>query len=293
MRGRMQAIVIAVVFMLLSLLLPPLCIMSAAAVALVTLRKGQRDGVVTIFGAGIAVGILGLIVFGSPGIVIAYALGLWLPVWIFSILLRESGQLALTLEVALGLGFLGIAGIYLLSSDPASIWYDRLHLVVQPLLKNPPAGIEIEQIETTISTISHYMTGILVTGSIASLVFAMLLGRWWQALLFNPGGFRKEFLNVKSHALVAYLVILIVALAGLSDDPIGESMRNAGILAIFFYLIIGVSVLHVLISATSMNRWLLPVLYIVMFFVPHVLIPIALFGFTDSWANWRGRVAAK
>jgi hypothetical protein len=293
MRGRMQAIAVAVVFIQLSLLLPPLSILSAAAIALVTLRKGQRDGGITIFGAGVAAGVLGLILFGSPAFVIAYALGFWLPVWIFSILLRESGQLALTLEVALGLGLLGIIGMYLISSDPASMWHERLQLVLQPLIKSPPPGIEIEQIETGIVVISRYMTGILVTGSVVSLVLAVLLGRWWQALLFNPGGFRKEFLGVKSHALIAYLVVMIIALAGLTSGWIGESMQNAGILAVFFYLIIGVSVLHVLISATSMRRWLLPVMYIVMFFVPHVLLPIALFGFTDTWANWRGRVAAK
>ncbi|MCI0654750.1 MAG: hypothetical protein L0Y38_11430 [Methylococcaceae bacterium] len=293
MRGRMQAIVIAVVFILLSLLLPPLSVMSAAAVALVTLRKGPRDGIVILLGAGVAVGVLGQILFGSPGFVIAYALGFWLPVWIFSILLRESAQLGLTLEVALGLGLLAIIGIYLVSSDPASMWHERLQLVLQPLLKNPPQGIEIEQIEAGILAISHFMTGILVTGSIVSLVLAMLLGRWWQAVLFNPGGFRQEFLGLKSHSPVAYGILLILSLAGLSGGALGEGMQNAGILACFFYLTVGVSVLHVVISATSMSRWLLPVMYILMFFVPHVLLPVALVGFTDTWANWRGRFAAK
>jgi Predicted membrane protein (DUF2232) len=292
MRGWMQAIAVAAVSILLSFLLPPLSILSAAAIGLVTLRKGSRDGIVTILGAGFAVGILGQMLLGSPGFAIAYALGFWLPVWIFSTLLRESGQLGLTLEVALGLGLLGIIGIYLINPDPASMWHERLQLVLQPLLENPPPGIEIEQIETGILTISHFMTGILVTGSVVSLVLAMLLGRWWQALLFNPGGFRKEFLSLKSHAIIAYVILLIFVSASLTSGPIAEGMQNASILAFFFYLIVGTSVLHVLVSATSMSKFLLPVMYILMFFVPHVLLPVALVGFTDTWANWRGRIAA-
>ena len=293
MHGRMQAIAISVVFVLLSLLLPPLSMISAAAVALVTLRKGHREGIVTIFGSAIAVGILGQLLFGSPGFAVAYALGFWVPIWIFAILLRESGQLVLALEAAFGIGFLIIFGVYLISSDPASVWQDRLYMVLQPVIQNPPTGIDTDQIESLIQVVSHYMTGILVSGSIISLVLAMLLGRWWQALLFNPGGFRKEFLGVKSHALTGYLILLFLVLAGLSSGLVAEGMQNATILAFFFYLVFGVSVLHVLISATSMSRLLLPVMYIVMFLVPHALIPVALVGFTDTWANWRGRVAAK
>ncbi len=293
MRGRMQAIMIAAVFILLSFLLPPLSILSAAAVALVTLRKGHREGLVTVVGAGFSVGILGQILFGSPGNVITYSLGSWLPVWIFSILLRESRQLGVTLEVALGLGLLGIIGVYLFNQDPALMWHERFQVAMQPLMENPPPGIQTGQIEAGLLVISHYATGILVTGSIAFLISAMLLGRWWQALLFNPGGFRKEFLGLRSHAAVAYAIFLVVALAALGSGPLSEGTQNAGILAFFFYLIVGVSVLHVLLSATSVSRYLLPAVYILMFFVPYLLVPIALVGFTDTWANWRNRIAAR
>lgn len=292
MRGRMQAVVAAAVFVVLSFLLPPLNVMSAAVVALVTLRMGSREGLVTIFGAGVAVGVLGQVLFGNSGFVIIYALGFWLPVWIFSVLLRESGQLGLTFEVALGLGLMGIIGIYLFIQDPALMWQGKLQMVLQPLINSPPQGVEVEQIETGIVTISHYMSGILVTGTIMSLVLAMLLGRWWQALLFNPGGFRKEFLGLKSHGAIAYVFLIVFALASLNSGSIGEGMQNASILAFFFYLIVGVSVLHVLVSATSMPGLLLPTMYILMFFVPHVLLPVALVGYTDTWANWRTRMIA-
>lgn len=292
MRGRMQAILIAAVVVVLSLLFPPLSLLSAAAIALVTLRNGPREGLITIAGAGVAIGILGQILFNNAAFVITYALGFWIPVWIFSILLRESRHLNLTLEVALCLGFLVVFGIYLLNSDPASMWQERLHWALQPLIDNPPPGIEVEQFESIIKVMSHYMTGIFVTGSIISLIFGMLLGRWWQALLFNPGGFRKEFLGLKPHSPVAYISILVFIAAMLDKGELGEGMINAGILAFSFYLIIGTSVLHVLIATTSFSRYLLPLMYVLMLFVPHVLAPVALLGFTDTWANWRGRATA-
>ncbi len=293
MRGRMQAIVIAVVFIFLSLLLPPLNIISAAAVALVTLRQGQRDGIITILGAGIALGILGRILFDSAGLAIAYALVFWFPVWIFSVLLRESGQLALTFEVALGPALLGIIGTYLFNSNPASIWREKLRLVFSPMIKNPPPGIEIELVESGIQIGSHYMTGVVVAGLLVSLVLAILLGRWWQAMLFNPGGFRKEFLSLKPRAIVAYVFLIIFILAGLSSGLVSEGMINAGILGFFFYLIVGTAILHVLISTTSSSRFLLPVMYLVLLFIPYVLFPVAVLGFSDTWADWRGRIATK
>ncbi len=292
MRGRMQAVVAVAVFMLLSFVLPPLSILSASAVSLVSLRGGQREGMITIMGAALAVGILGQGLLGSSGFVVAYALGFWLPVWIFAVLLRVSGQLGFTLEVGLGLGLVAIVAIYLFGSDPAVMWQERLGMILEPLAANPPPGVELGQIETSIQAVSHYMTGILVTGTIVSLVLAMLVGRWWQAMLYNPGGFREEFLSLRPRSAVAYIFLGVFLLAGMENGLLSEGMRNACILGFFFYLIIGVSVVHVLISATRMKGILLPAMYILMFFVPWALLPVALAGYTDAWMNWRARVLA-
>lgn len=291
MRGRSQAILVAAVSLFL-FPLPPLNIISAAAVALVTLRQGQRDGLVTMFGAGIALTIVGII-FAVPGVVIVYALLFSFSVWIFSVLLRESGRLAVTFEVALSLGLLVVFAVYLIQSDPPSMWREKMQLVLNPLIKNPPPGIEIEPIETAIQIGVHYMTGVVVAGSVVALVAALLLGRWWQSVLFNPGGFRKEFLSLKADAIIGYAFLLILVLPGLSSGLFRESLLNAGILGFSFYLIVGISVLHALLAATSAGPILIPVMYILLLFVPYVLFAVALLGFSDSWANWRSRVAVK
>ncbi|MGH8499990.1 MAG: hypothetical protein ACRERV_14465, partial [Methylococcales bacterium] len=176
MRGRMQAIGIATAFLFLSFLLPPLNIISAATIVLITLRQGPRDGLVTIFGAALGVAVLGLILINSPGFATTFALLFWFPFWIFSLLLRQSGQFGLTFEVALGLSLLAIAGVYLFISDPASAWRENLALVLDRLIENPPPGIDREQMKALIEPSSHYLTGIFAAGSLASLVMGMLLG---------------------------------------------------------------------------------------------------------------------
>ena len=50
----MQAMLVAAVAALLSLLLPPLNYISSAVVGLVTLRRGWREGLIIIAGAGVA-----------------------------------------------------------------------------------------------------------------------------------------------------------------------------------------------------------------------------------------------
>lgn len=291
MRGRIQAISVATGFLLLSLVLPPFNIVSAATVVLVTLRLGLRDGLITIAAGAFGAALLGLIVIQSPGVVTGYALALWLPVWMFSVLLRESRRWEIMIEAALVLGMLAIAGVYLLGSDPASAWREHLSLALERLTENPPPGVEADQITSLIEPVSRFMTGIIVSGSFASLISAMLLGRWWQSVLYYPGGFKKEIASLKPHAAIGYAFLLIFVLAGFTDGKLAEAFRNLSVLGFFFYLILGTIILHGIVATWSAARILLPGLYIVLLFIPHALIPVALIGFTDHWVNWRGKSA--
>src|SRR3569832_556219 len=51
MRGRVQAMLVAVAMAILSLVLPPMNYLSSAVIALVTLRRGWQEGLIIIVGA--------------------------------------------------------------------------------------------------------------------------------------------------------------------------------------------------------------------------------------------------
>ncbi len=290
MQGRMQAVVVASVLAMLSLLLSPISILSASAIALVTLRKGQLEGVLVIAGAGIAVALLSGLLFGGFFFGVAYALGFWMPIWIIAIVLRESGRLSVTFELTLIFGLLVIGAIYLSGSDSAEFWQQSLRLILQPLLASSANNIQSDQIEHWLSFASQYSIGILVTGTVSTIILSLLVARWWQANLYNPSGFGKEFLSVKSRPLVAYICLGVFLVAILGAGTICNMARNMGVLAFFLYLVVGIAVLHVLVSATKSRRFLLPAFYVIVLLIPHALLPVALVGFSDTWQHWRRRV---
>ena len=66
MRGRSQAVLVAAVCALLSLIVPLVGLISSAAVALVTLRQGAVEGLIVGAFAGLASGLLAFAALGSP-----------------------------------------------------------------------------------------------------------------------------------------------------------------------------------------------------------------------------------
>ena len=108
MRGRMQAMIVASSLALLSLMMPPVSVVSSATVALVTLRRGGFEGLYVLVCSSLAAGILGFLATGNYQFALLYVMVLWLPVWLISIVLREGQHLSLAVEIAILLGIIGV-----------------------------------------------------------------------------------------------------------------------------------------------------------------------------------------
>ncbi len=289
LRGRMQAMLVASTLALLSLKLPPVSIVSSAAISLVTLRKGAYEGLLVLLISGAAAAVLGNYLLGNFLFALGYSLVLWFPVWSISIVLREGRNLNLSLDMAVLLGGIIVAGFYLYLDNPAAMWNALINQMVEPVLS--VSDVPVDKIKQSIALVSRYMTGVIAAGSVSGLMLGLLLARWWQAALFNPGGFRKEFamLNTRPPLAIASLVILATALS--DTGKIAEIAGNISILLFVLYAFIGTAVVHVLISVARAKRFLLPLFYLVIFIIPHALLPVALIGLADAWLNLRNKVA--
>jgi len=284
MRGRWQAAGIAVGLALLSLFMPPISIVSSATIALVTLRLGAYEGL-TVFGISLAtLGTIGAL-FGSVEFALFYGLVLWLPIWVIAILLRAGRQLALAIESAVLLGGIGIIGFSLFKPDAGEMWKNLL-------MQMSPTNAALD-VQSQIETLSHYMTGIVAAGTIFGWIFALFLARWWQAQLYNPDGFRTEYLALSTSRSLALGSIGLVSIAAFTSGSLAELAWNLSILVFVLYTFVGTAVCHSLLAPLKQGRYLVIGFYMTVFLIPHLLIPVAMIGVSDAWWNLRQKLKMK
>ncbi|MDC9727776.1 MAG: DUF2232 domain-containing protein [Methyloprofundus sp.] len=284
----MSAMAVASSLALLSIVMPPISIVSSAAVALVTLRRGANEGLLVLLSSSVASAALGIVVMGDYQFAVAYALILWTPVWLLSIVLREGKHLSLALEIAAVIGVLAILGFYLFIPNPAEYWQEILAVMIEPMRQ--AQDIPLQQLEATVSTVAKYMTGILAAGSVTGLLLGLLLARWWQSKLYNPGGFKAEYLSLQMSQRFTLATLLVILIAFLTSDGISEVAANIGVILFMLYSFVGMAIVHSLISVMKAKRFLLPLFYLLVFVIPHIVLPVAIIGLTDTWLNLRKNI---
>jgi len=293
MQGGRQATVVVATMAILSLLMPPLVIISAAAVCLVTLRNGYTDGLRVLIGATVATALIGYIVLGTSVVAFSYLLMMWLPAFLVSLVLRETGQLNIALECLVVLGMVVVVGVYLTIDNPAQIWMVGIQDALTALSEQQPLPVSDDELKVGVELWSHYITGLVVAGTLISLLMSLLLGRWWQGLLFNAGGFDEEFRHFRLLPRDGFAFVILLAIAFLLDGGPAELVWNLDIQLLLLFLIVGISVVHVVIKSKSSSRYLLFSFYVMVFFVPHLILPLIMIGLSDVWMNWRQRFITK
>lgn len=288
MQGRIQAVMAISVLALLSLLFPPLSIISSAAVALVALRRGLPDGLaVTIMGFA-ACTLLALLVQIAVIPVAGFTLMLWVPALLLALLLRNQGSLALTITVALLFGLLVIVVYYAQFDDPIAEWRRLLEPIVQRFSQDQT--LEPGQQKIVLDVLSRWMTGMMAAGFFLQLMVSLLLARWWQALLYNPGGFRSEFHQLRLPRTLAVSALGVIGLLLLDVGIARPVLDYLAILLIAAYLLQGVALAHGVRAQLGANHGWLIAMYILLFIVvPHMVIILATAGIADAWLDLRSR----
>jgi hypothetical protein len=287
MRGRSQAVLVAAACALLSLIVPLVGLISSGAVALVTLRQGPAEGLIVGAFAGLASGLLAFVALGSPIPAMGFALALWLPVWALSVVLRQSRSLDLTIQLAAIFGFLIVAAIHFQAPDPAVYWAE----LFGPVRENLVASGVVDEVvsEDLVARISRWMTGAFAATFYFQLLLALFIGRWWQALLFNPGGFGEEFRAFRVRPAVGYLALALLVLLPFTGGALWAMELLLLLAPLFFFQ--GVAIMHGIARARRANRgWLIGFYALLLLFLPHAEIFVAAVGFVDVWANLRARV---
>ena len=216
MRGRWQALAVAVLGSVLVVAAP----MSAAAIALVTMAQGSRDGTWVALWSLLPALLLGW-VSGD------YGTGfLLLSVFVGALVLAQTLSLSLALLAIVPVSAVG--GVLLLAFNPAFLeamlaMLDTFIAALQA--ESPESGESLSALRPTVTQVA----GLMATGNALMASLSLLLGRYWQAVLFKPGAFGEEFRAFKLPSVLTALLVLLAMLGALNGGEAAAWSALAGI----------------------------------------------------------------
>ena len=124
---------------------------------------------------------------------------------------------------------------------------------------------------------------ILSVGSIISL----MVSRWWQSLIQNPGGFQKEFHNFKIESKIAALLIVAIVLGMLLPK---EHQFWVQMIALPL-LLAGIALIHYAVSFRGLGGHWLVLLYVtLLLFGATIAVFIVVLAAVDSYLDLRSRL---
>ncbi|HCO61387.1 MAG TPA: hypothetical protein DIT58_14500 [Porticoccaceae bacterium] len=279
MAGRLKASLVAC----LGNLLP---FVSPAAVALVTLRKSYADAfIVTLWAVLPLVAMLkvaGDKVSEADGLMVWAALLSVLVVVLSALVLRASASWSRTLLAIIGASILLALAIKVVLAAKL----EAVRGVLLEMLKQ--IGEQEQGISLMFSDL--FLAGLLAWAMALMAVVALLLGRWWQALLYNPGGFQKEF-----HALRMQKGVAMALLAGLSACYLlPQDYFTWGNVLGLPLLLSGIALVHHVVTFAQLGGHWLVIFYfgLILLIGPLSTVLVGL-GFLDSMLDLRARFAAR
>jgi MFS family permease len=265
MNGRRQAITAA----FLCGLIPLANMLAPAVVGLVALRHGPREALMVAVWA--ALPLLGWAMAGdiTPAILLVGVLALalvlrrtssWQPTMLAAILVGVGAELALRLRPE----------FLVLLTEQVELF------MASGAAEMPEVPPELMQgVLVSLFGVMHMFLAICL----------LMLARWWQALLYNPGGFQQEFHQFRLQPPVAVGLMALFVLASFGITVLsGWTMYF--VMPLFFA---GVALVHGLIGIKKLSRLWLIAFYMLMLNPPLAQL-LAVFALADSWYDFRGRI---
>ena len=228
MRGRWQALGVAVLGSG-SLLFGWV---SAAAIALVTLRNGSASGGWLTLWA-ILPAIIIAAISGDTGSVL-----LLLGTFSLAVILRESVSLSLAVMASVPLALLGGAALTLFNGVFLQELVATFNQALAQFEQELAQGEAAEMVFNVVSV--PQVAALLATGNAVIALLSLILGRYWQASLYNPGGFGEEFRALR----LPVGAVLLMASAALILWWMGADWRVWSAVVVLPLTIVGFSLLH-------------------------------------------------
>ncbi len=287
MRSRLHAMGMTAMLVFATLLLPPIGYLAGAVVGLVTLRQGATEGLLTLGGGLLLAVVVNGLNGGSVATVGMLAL-FWLPVWVLATVLKGTNSLKIVFQVAALFGVAVLFLFYLLVDGNPAIWWQE---AVKNLFEATGETAVDPSVEMLLKPqLAEVLTGVLAAGFFLGLVAMLLIARSWQAMLYNPGGLKKEFLALqlgKNSVLLGLAVMLPGMLMG---DGVPSMVPDLMQIWMTLFMVQGLAVAHALLEMRTKQKGWITALYLLTLFTPLGFV-VTMTGVTDAWVNYRKQFA--
>lgn len=255
------------------------CWLSASILALATLRKGVGTGAQLLLWALLPSGVLWYAVGDSGPLMLLVGTGL------MAALLRLTVSLPLTVlanmavGVLAGLALLTFGGQYL--EQMLAAFDEFLGSLEQQLAQSGGEAVEFAR-PTAVQ-----IAGLMGAGTAVLATLCLMLGRYWQAALYNPGGFGSEFRDLRYPPAVA----LVTVAAALLLASLGMEYRTWAVIAMLPLSFAGLALVHARVRAKGQGSTWLTFFYLAWLLLDPVKLVVMALAVADSWFDFRRRWA--
>ena len=275
MRGRAQACAVAFLGNLFPLISP-------ATVGLVSLRKGSQEGVVVLLWA--ALPLIASYFFDQGTSLLTFISGLSLLMTLITAnVLRVTGSWQWTILTSMLTAMMVMFAIALLLSTDVDLLVDRLSTMFAEIAQQQSA-----QVEPFIAS-RPLVLGLGALMLAVSTILCLFVSRWWQAMLYNPGGFGEEFRQLRLDVRAAGLsIIAFVAALYLPTE-----YRFWAELMVLPLLLSGLSLMHYGVNVAALGKAWLVLMYVGLVVSGPVIGGLLVgLGLADSLLNLRLKLTA-
>ena len=270
-----------------SLLLPPFSFVGGAVVGLATLRYGAAEGLAVLAGSSVVFAVAMWVLAGSTAPALVFVVVTGLPALALCALLRATSSQGSVLVAATLAAGAAIAVLYLAAPDPAQWWLDMF----ESFLATRTGGVDPRAFDQLADVLRAVVTG-LPTAVMVTSMCMVFLARWAHAALDNPGGFGREFRDLRvgrRFAAGAGVVVVVALFAAPRGAGAGHDLL---MLIVAACAIQGIALVHGLVAQRRGARgWLVAMYASLLLVTPAAVLALSVAGFSDAWLDWRTRFA--
>ncbi|MGY2288938.1 hypothetical protein ACW9H6_03705 [Pseudomonas sp. SDO528_S397] len=280
MRGRVQATLVVAG----CAALPLLYWLGAAAVCLVLLRRGLQDAV-GVLALGLLPALIWWLQLGDPRVLMVLVGASSL-----ALVLRASESWVRTLLVSVALGLVYSVVLGAAFRPQIEALSQEIIDVLPRALGDLYTQLSVDERARFVALVAPLLTGLIAAIMQVVSLLSLILGRYWQASLYNPGGFGREFRSIRI-PLGPAMLLLACMLVGPNFGPQMAMLVPMCSIPLMFA---GLALIHGLVAQKRLARFWLVGLYVTLMLFMQLIYPLlVVLAIVDGLIDFRGRAAPK